>query len=200
MAELNVTGLAELQKFIETFAPKLQRTIMRTGMRAGANVLRKIAVGIAPSGPPSAEGKRLYGGHVGALKQSIRVGTKFRRGVVTGSVTAGGKIKTGADVFYAFIIEYGGVKQRTPYRIPSRTSQVKRLFFGGGWRGHVMHPPIKAQPFMRPALQAGGSAAVIAAGRAIKRRLSRKENLDVAYIASRGTNERCCCSPIPLGQ
>ena len=86
MAELNVTGLAELQKFIETFAPKLQRTIMRTGMRAGANVLRKIAVGIAPSGPPSAEGKRLYGGHVGALKQSIRVGTKFRRGVVTGTL------------------------------------------------------------------------------------------------------------------
>lgn len=153
MAELHVTGLAEIQKLLDTLPAKLSANIMRGALRAGCNVIKETAKQMAPVGPPSVKGAKQYGGYAGALRDSIRVGAKIKGGKVTAYVKAGGNSKKGADVFYAHMLEYG-------------------------FRPVGVHK----QPFMRPALDSQASAAIVAAAEYMKARLSTKQGLDTADI------------------
>ena len=44
MADIvHVKGLDQLQKFLDTLAPKVERNVMRGALRAGANVVKQVA-------------------------------------------------------------------------------------------------------------------------------------------------------------
>ena len=56
------------------------------------------------------------------------------------------------------------------------------LSFGGGALQHVDHPGARAQPFMRPALDARASDATVAAAQYMKERLATKHGLDTGDV------------------
>lgn len=177
MAELvHVKGLDQLQALLDSLAPKIERNILRGALRAGANVVKTEAKAMCPVGPPSASGAKRYKLYAGALRDSIRVSVKAKGGRVTASVKAGGKLKNGADVFYAHIVERGAVA----HEIKAKSGGF--LAIGGGIYRKVDHPGMKAKPFMRPALDGRAQDAVVAAAEYMKARLSSKHGLDVSDI------------------
>jgi HK97 gp10 family phage protein len=182
MSEINVKGLSDLGKFLDTFADKMQKNIMKGALRSGARQIMLQAKANAPVGQPSSEAKRLYGGYPGALRDSIRVKQRRDYGKrVSVAVVAGGKNKkTGADVFYAHIVEYTGA---APHTITAKNR--KGLSFGGVFFQSVDHPGLTAKPFLRPALDTQAQTAVIAVGNYIKNRLT-KQGLDTSGITIGG--------------
>lgn len=178
MSEINISGLKELDALLRTLPDKLSRNIMRGALRAGAKEIMETAKSICPVGEPSSRGKNKYRLYSGALRDSIRLTVKLRGGIVSASVKAGGKSKkTGADVYYAHIIEYTGAAAHT-ITAKNRTN----LSFGGLFFQSADHPGMTKKPFMRPAADARASAAVITVGNYIKNRLATKEGLDTSDI------------------
>lgn len=174
-----VKGLSELQVFLNQLAPKIQMNIARGALRAGAKVIAEEAKAICPIGPPSTEGSKLYGGREGALRDSIRIGSRMENGKAIGYVKAGsikGKIK-GANVFYAHMVEFGAVA----HGMGKKNAGLRVLKFNDAFRNSVWHPGMAAKPFMRPALDAKAQDAVLAVGEYIKKRLD-AGGLDVADI------------------
>ena len=160
---IHVSGMTELGKFMQTLSIKLERNVIRGGLRQGANVVKEQALSNVPVSPPSDRNAERYGGYAGALRDSIRVSTRSRRGKVTASVKAGGmKTKGGADVYYANWVEYG----TRPHM--------------NGARGH--HPGARPKPFMRPALDTEAQRAVIAVGNYMRNRLATSHGLDTPEI------------------
>lgn len=166
MTDINVKGLSELQKFLDTLAPRVEQNIMRGALRAGAKPILEAAKSAAPVGEPSETNRRRYKLYAGALRDSIRISGRIdkRNGKVTASVKAGGKTKSGADVFYAHMVEFG--------------TRPHALSKGG----EVTHPGTAPRPFMRPAIDSQAQNAILAAGEYIKKRLSTKHGLDTAEI------------------
>jgi len=184
---IHVKGLSDLQKFLDEFPVKMEKNIMRGALRAGIKPIRDAAVANCPVGPPNKENVRLYGGYMGALRDSIRIGTRVRGQWVTSMVTVGGKNKkTGADVFYAHMIEgFWKHHTTTPYPIAA-FKKGGFLSIGGLFRKTVMHPPLVAHPFLRPALDSQAQNAVIAAAEYIKQRLATKEGIDTSAVLIEG--------------
>lgn len=175
---VTIKGLSELQKFLDELPAKMERNVVRGGLRAGAKVVMDGAQSLAPVGEPSATVARRYGGRSGALRDSIRIKTGARGGKVTASVVVGGKGKWGADVFYARFVEYG----TRPHWITSRKNGA--LSIGGiAFAKAVHHPGARPQPFMRPALDTYSGAAVIAAAEYMRNRLATKHGLDTADLS-----------------
>lgn len=134
---------------------KIEKNIMRGAMRAGAKVVLEQAKVNVPVAAPSDRNRERYGGYAGALRDSLRVGTRARKGRVTSYVRAGGtKTKSGADVYYAHWVEYG----TKPH--------------SNGKRG--MHPGARPHPFLRPAADTAQGEAVVAVGKYIYRRLEQR--------------------------
>jgi HK97 gp10 family phage protein len=178
-AEATVTGLSELQALLDTLAPKIEQNIMRGALRAGAGVIRDEAKDNCPTGAPSAENQRLYGAYLGALKDSIRAGSRAKNGVAIGYVRAGGKNSKGADAFWANFVEFGTGAHLIK---PPVGAKAKALAFDGIVRYSVHHPGTVAKSYMRTAFDAKANEALIAVGEAIKARLT-KEGLDAADVA-----------------
>ena len=170
MAEVHVKGLAALQKALDTLPVQIESKIMRGALRAGAKVIMQDAKARCPVGPPSSEGARLYGHYQGALRDSIRITGRVKNGTVSASVKAGGKTKSGAQVYYASIIEFTGA---AAHIIKSRRAQGF-LFFAGSVYRTVNHPGMAARPFMRPAMEGRAQDALMAIGEYIKGRLSKE--------------------------
>ncbi len=183
MSEINVKGFADLQKFLDQLPAKIEGNVMAGALRAGAVVIRDDAKQRCPVGPPSGEGRKLYKLYAGALRDTIRVSMRKWPGVINVFVKAGGITKSGADVFYAHIIEYAGSK---PHVIPSQSSKLfarKRFVtIGGKSYSALAHPGMQKKPFMRPALDGKAGAAVQAIGEYIKKRLQTKEGIDTSGI------------------
>jgi HK97 gp10 family phage protein len=177
--DVHVTGLSELNKFLEDLPVKIERNILRSALRQGANVILAAARSGVPVGPTSSENAKIYGGYAGALRDSLHVSTRSNGGTVIGRVVAGGKMKSGADVYYAHFIEYG----TRPHRIENLNK--KAIAFGGQIFKSVEHPGAPPHPFLRPALDARAQDAVVAFGNQIKARLT-KEGIDVADIMVEG--------------
>lgn len=151
---------------------------MRGALNAGAKVIKNQAKANAPVGQPSAENVRLYGGYAGALRDSIRVGTRSKGGKVWAYIRAGGKSKrTKADVFYANMVEWG----TSPHVIQAKKGGVLRIF-GDLFVKSINHPGMRAKAYMRPALDTQAGAAVIAAAEYMKQRLESKHGLDTSDI------------------
>lgn len=153
---VNVKGLSDLQRFLDQLAPKLERNVMRGGMRAGANVILPVAKGAIRR-------------RDGVLADSLKVRTAARGGQVTARIYT--------RVFYARFVEYG----TRPHWITSRKDGA--LSIGGVvFVKAVNHPGAKPYPYLRPALDTQATQAVVAAGNYIKDRLATKHGLDTADI------------------
>lgn len=163
MTDIKVKGLAELQTFLDQLPVKMEANVLRGALRAGAKPILEAAKAAAPVGEPSETNRNRYKLYAGALRDSVRISGRIdkRNGKVTASVKAGGKTKSGADVFYSHMVEFG----------------TKPHVIGDG-----THPGVQAKPFMRPALDAQSGAAVVAVGEYIKKRLATKNGLDTADI------------------
>jgi HK97 gp10 family phage protein len=181
---IKVTGLSDLQALLDTLPPKLELNVMRGALRAGGKLIMQEAVANVPVGPTSSGNADKYGGYAGALRDSIHLGTKISRPYVMARVVVGGKTKTGADVWYAHIIEFTGA---VPHTISAKGKAA--LSIGGLLYQSVQHPGMKAHPFLRPALDSKGRDAVIAAAEYMKTRLATKEGLDTAAILIAGEDE-----------
>jgi len=178
MNEVHVKGLSELQAFMDQLAPKLEQNVMRGALRAGINVIKAETKARCPVGAPSAQGAKRYKLYTGALRDSIRSGVYAKGGRVTAYLRVGGKVKkTGADVWYAHLVEFSGA---TPHVIAAQLG--KTLAIGGGLYKSVKHPGMTAHPFLRPSLSSQASGAIIAAAEYMKKRLATKEGLDTADI------------------
>lgn len=180
---VQVKGLAELERFLDQLAPKLQNNVARGGLRAGAAVIAEEAKANCPEGPASTRGMERYGDYPGALRDSIRTGSRMQSGRPVGYVKAGGKVK-GASAFYAHIVEYGAAA----HGIGRKYGGLKAVAFGGMVRNSVWHPGMQPKPFLRPAFDAKAQEAVIAVGNYIKARLE-SNSLDVADIDIEGEKE-----------
>lgn len=170
--EVKVTGLKELQKFMSELPDKLQANVMRGALRAGAKVLE-------------AEAKRAVPVDQGVLRNSIRVSTRSKRGVVSASVKA--------TDFKAHWIEYGtgahwisvnpDAKPKASLKTLNKALAKGSLRIGEHFVGAaVHHPGAAAQPYMRPALDARGMDAVLATANYIKTRLASKHALDTSEV------------------
>lgn len=159
MSDVHVKGLDQLQKFLDTLPARIERNIMRSALRAGANVIKLQA-------------QQNIHSVSGALATSLKVGSRARGGKVTASVST--------KIFYAKFVEYG----TRPHTITARDGGALR--FGGGYYRSIEHPgATKSHPFLRPALDAQAQAAVVAVGEQIKKRLT-KRGLDASEVLVEG--------------
>lgn len=169
MTNIKVTGLAELQKFLDEFPAKMEANVMRGALRAGAKPIKEAVLANIPVGPTNERNKRVYKGYEGALRDSVRISGRInnKKGQVSVSVKAGGKVrKTGADVFYAHMVEFG--------------TRPHSLAKDG--KGQINHPGTLPRPFMRPAIDSESVSAVIAAGEYIKKRLATRNGINTAEL------------------
>ena len=162
MADVHVTGLSELQKFLDELPVKIEKNIMRGALRAGMNVVKPVA---------QANAHKVSG----LMAAGLKVGTRVRVGTVTASLKA-----TGPHGFLAKWVEFG----TRAHNIASKTGGW--LSFGGIFAKSVAHPGARPFPFMRPALDGQAQNAVIAAGEYIKNRLATKEGLDTSAVLIEG--------------
>lgn len=172
-----VRGLSELQAVLDALPAKIERNVMRGALRAGAQVLAAEARALCPVGAPSSDGAKRYRLYPGALRDSIRVGAAVKGGRVTAYVRAGGRLKSGAIVYYARMIEFTGARAHEEH-----PKEAKSLFISGLMRKQVNHPGFAPKPFMRPALDRGAPAAIAAAGEYVKNRLSTREGLEIPDV------------------
>lgn len=146
---VHVKGLSELQRFLDVLPAKIEQNIMRSALRAGANVVKDEAKNNVPV-------------KSGLLRDGLKVSTRSRRGVVSASVKA-----TGKHAFVAKWVEFGTAAHRI---VPKA---AKSLFFGGMFAEGIDHPGSNAKPFMRPALDNRAQDAIVAVGEKIKKRLTK---------------------------
>jgi len=170
-------GGRELQAFLNTLPAKVEKNIMRSALRQGANVIKDEAKAQVPVDQ-------------GDLEKSIRVSTRSRRGEVKAIV------KT--DDYKAKWVEFGtaphfisvkeSAKPTRKTRRGARTVSVGTvnkmvkngsLVIGGDFVGEsVAHPGARPNPFMRPAIDSKTNEAIVAVGSQIRKRLT-KEGLNV---------------------
>ena len=160
---LNVQGLADLQRALDTLPEKLQNNVMRGALRAGQRVIKDRAQQIAPIGVPSTESIRLYGAHEGSLRESLRINARISNDTIIATLKAGNKV-----AFYAHMVE-GGAKAHW-----IRPQHGKSLFIAGLMRTAVFHPGARKNPFMKIALDSQAQAAVERVGEYIRGRLTKQ--------------------------
>lgn len=160
MTDFSVTGLAELQRFLDQLPAKAEKNILRGALRAGAKVQ------LARARALLAEGKT----HTGQLAGSLRISTSSRRGTVTAKVRAGGGK---GKVYWAHWVEFG-----TAAHLIRARGKGAMSIGGVRWAKLVMHPGARKRPFMRPALDGTITAATGAIGAYIRARLT-KAGLEV---------------------
>lgn len=203
MSEIHVTGLADLQKFLDTLPAKVAANVMRGALRAGAKVIEADARAKCPSAP---SGFRFFGlRSQGLLRDSIRVSTRIKGTTISSSIKAGGKWK-GVNIFWVNFVEWGtnahlisvqesekntnlrrSVKlgmmvKESMTTINRRVLQIGNTFIGPT----VSHPGSKPHPFMRPALDSQAQNAVVAVAEYMKKRLATKEGLDTSGVMIEG--------------
>lgn len=157
MADVHVKGLAELQKMLNTLAPKMEKNIMRGALRAGANVIKE-------------EAKQNINSISGQLAKGLKVSTSGKGGEVIASVKA-----KGPHGYIANWVEFG----TKPHTI---TAEEGSLLLDATFAGSVDHPGASPHPFMRNSLDAKSGAAVVAVGEYIKKRLATKEGINTSDI------------------
>ncbi len=158
----HIKGLAALDKYLQTFPVKFEKSCVRGGLRAGA---KKELL-------PETQANLMAAGAVktGELIAGLKVGTRSRGGRVTAYVKAGGK-----HGWLMRFIEYGV----RPHDIVAKAGGW--LSFLGIFSRKVRHPGFAGRGSMRRALDQSGGAATVAAGEYMRDRLERV-GVDVADI------------------
>lgn len=158
MSDVQIKGLAELQRALDELPAKIEKNIMRGALRAGAKVIRDEAIVLAPKLSER-------------MANSIRHGTKMSGSQVQAYVRAGKHRANDYDHgYYARFVEFG-----TKAHI-IRARRGKALAIGVS---KVDHPGSRPHPFIRPALDNKGQAAVEAMREYIRTRLLTKHGIDV---------------------
>ena len=160
MSDVRVKGLSDLNKFLQQLPAKVEQSVLRGALRAGANVVMA-----------EAKANDWFPVDSGLLRDGLKVTTNSRRGRVTAKVKA-----TGKHAFIAPWLEYG----TAAHKITAKKG--KGLFFGGLFVKGVQHPGSRPKPFMRTALDGGAQDAVVAAAEYMKRRLATKNGLDTSSV------------------
>lgn len=168
MLEINIQGLADLNKQLQELPAKIEANVLRGGLRAGAKVIEAEAKRLVPVGPPRVT--RTKNGDVtlrkgGALRNSIRVSmrSRLKAGWLNVNIKAGDK-----DAWYAHLVEFGTARHWI------KPKNRKSLFFAGLAKELVDHPGAKPKPFMRPAFDAKHRAALDAMADYIRTRLPKE--------------------------
>lgn len=162
MADTNVTGLAQINKFLDTLAPKIAVNVMRGSLRAGMKVVQPVAKHNA---------KKASGVYAAGLK----IGTRSRGGTVWSYLKA-----SGPHAHLGNWIEFG----TRAHNIAAKKGGF--LSFMGIFAKEVAHPGTRPFPHMRPALDSQAQAAVIAAAEYMKNRLATKHGLDTRDVQIEG--------------
>ena len=161
MSTIKIEGLADLNKLLKELPSKIERNIMRGALREGSKEFLERAKEEVPV-------------KSGRLRKSLRISTRFKKGEVTATMTAGN-----GQAFYAHMIEFGtasfytgsGKSVGAPYEIKPNGKALK---VGNYYFGSITQPGVKPQPFMRPAFDAGSAEAVKAVAEYIKKRLDKE--------------------------
>lgn len=151
---VHVKGLDQLARVLAELPAKLERNVMRGALRAGMK-------------PIQAEARHNVAVSSGQLRDGLKISVAAKGGTVTAKLRAGGK-----HGYIARWVEFG----TRPHKIPGK------LAIGGQVVTGVEHPGVRPRPFLRPALDARASEAVVAAAEYMKKRLAAKEGLDTADI------------------
>ena len=162
---VEIKGLAELHKTLQELPAKIEKNVLRGGLRAGARVLEEEAQRLVPVGIPSGSARERYGTAPGDLKKSIRVSvrTSSKTGAVRAQVKAGNK-----KAWYAHLVEFGTARHWI------RPKNRKSLFLAGIFKEVIDHPGARPKPFMRPAFDGKARAAIDAMADYIRARLPRE--------------------------
>lgn len=166
MSDVNIKGLAELQAALAQLPVKMENNILRAAMRAGAKLVAKQAATNVHTVS-------------GALAQSVRFGCTPNRqsGKLVAYVRAGGRGKKGSakggknPAFYAHMVEQGTAAHIIKARAPNRMLAIGVA--------QVQHPGAKKKPFLRPAMDNQGQAALEVMREYIRARLASKHGIDV---------------------
>ncbi len=153
MADTSITGGRQLDELLRTLSVKVEKNILRSALRAGANEF-KAAV---KANIPVVEG---------ALKASVRVTTKTKRGTIYAYLKSGGR-----KAPHAHLVEFG----TRPHRIAPKGAGGLRI--GSAFVGAVDHPGAKPHPFARTAFDEKPQQAIAAVAAQIRKRLT-KEGLN----------------------
>ena len=162
---IEIRGLDELHRLMRELPEKIERNILRGGLRAAAKVVEDEARRLVPVAPPSGGNAKAYGVAAGALRASIRTSMRVRTkaGWVNAQVKAGNK-----QAWYAHLVEFGTARHWI------KPKNRKSLFFAGLAREAVDHPGARPKPFMRPAFDANAQGAIEAMADYIRQRLPKE--------------------------
>jgi HK97 gp10 family phage protein len=158
---VNIKGLAQLQAALATLPVKMENNILRGALRAGAKVIATEAAANVHSVS-------------GELAASVRFGCKVNRagGKLVGFVRAGGKGKKGKKaVFWAGWVENGTAAHIIKVRPPGKALAVGVA--------QVQHPGARKKPFLRPAADLRGQAALERMREYVRERLATRHGIDV---------------------
>ena len=158
--EIHIAGLEGLQALLDELPAKIEKNIVRGGLRAAAKVVEAEAKQLCPVG----EGDLPKGRTSGALRDSIHVSMRSRRGRVQVTIKAGGD-----KARYAAMVEHGTARHWI------KPKNRKSLFLAGLERRAVLHPGATKKPFMRPAIDTKASEAIETFSAYLKNRLAKIE-------------------------
>lgn len=148
MSDEYIGGGRQLDDFLKTLSTKVEKNIMRSALRQGANAFKDAVKANIPVDS-------------GALRRSVRVSTKAKGGRVTASLRVGNK-----RAWYGHMVEFG---TRAHQILPKN---AKALAVAGMPVKSVDHPGAAPRPFMRPAFDGRSAAAVQAVAAQIRARLT----------------------------
>lgn len=143
-----IVGGRALDEFLQQLPVKVERNILRSALRAGANVIKDTAKANVPV-------------KTGALRKSLQVTTGSKGSTVTARLKARGKVAP-----HAVLVEFGA----KPHKIKLR--RAGGLTVGGHVVAEVDHPGSRPKPFLRPAFDGQSGAAISAVGAKIRDRLT----------------------------
>lgn len=149
-----ILGGRALDDALKTLAPKIEKNIMRSALRAGVNIIKN-------------EAKQEVPVKTGTLRKSLRVSTRSKNGTITAVLKADSRIAP-----HAHLVEFG----TRPHKIKPRNGEALRI--GGHVVADVEHPGSRPKPFFRPSFDSKAPQAIAAVAEQIRKRLT-KEGINV---------------------
>lgn len=158
MADIKIEGLADLQQLLDELPAKIEANVVRGGLRAGAKIVADEAKRLCPVGEAVPKGET-----PGALRDSIHVSLRSKKGRVQATIKAGG-----AKAFYAAMVEFGTARHWI------KPKHRQSLFVAGLFKEAVDHPGATRKPFMRPAIDGKAQEAVEVMAEYLKNRIPKE--------------------------
>lgn len=159
MADTRVKGLSDFNAFMQTLPVKVERNLLRGGLRAGMKTVLPVVKANARK-------------DTGLMAQGMKISTSAKDGRVVAKIKA-----TGPHGYLAPWFEYG----TAAHKIVAKDGGYL-LVAGDTFVTSVTHPGMAPQPFMAPALYSQMRPATVATAQYLKRRLATKHGLDTADI------------------